>query len=47
MFGAKIKIMQEEQLVDPPMDFITPVNVPKSSILNSAVNKSVNPKSLN
>ena len=28
MFGARIKIMGEEQLVDPPIDFITSANVP-------------------
>ena len=28
MFGARMKIMWEEQLVDPPIDYITPVNVP-------------------
>ena len=28
MYGARIKIMWEEQLVDPPVDYITPVNVP-------------------
>ena len=27
-FGAKIKIVWEEQLTDPPIDFITSVNVP-------------------
>ena len=27
-FGAKIKIMWEEQLVDPPIDYKTSVNVP-------------------
>ena len=27
-FGARIKIMWEEQLVDPPIDYMTPVNVP-------------------
>ena len=30
MFGARMKIMWEEQLVDPPIDYITPVNVPSS-----------------
>ena len=33
-FGAKIKIMWEEQLVDPPIDNITSVNVRESSVLN-------------
>ena len=28
MFGARIKIMWEEQLVDPPIDYITFLNVP-------------------
>ena len=28
MVGARIKIMWEEQLVDPPNEYITPVNVP-------------------
>ena len=28
MVGARIKIMWEEQLVDPPNDYRTPVNVP-------------------
>ena len=28
MVGARIKIMWEEQLVDPPTDYITSVNVP-------------------
>ena len=28
MFGARIKIIWEEQLVDPPLDFKTFVNVP-------------------
>ena len=27
MVGARIKIMWEEQLVDPPNEYITPVNV--------------------
>ena len=27
MFGAKMKIMWEEQLVDPPTDLLTSVNV--------------------
>ena len=28
MVGSRIKIMWEEQLVDPPNEYITPVNVP-------------------
>ena len=28
MFGARIKIMWEKQIVDPPIDYITSVNVP-------------------
>ena len=28
MFGARMKIIWEEQLVDPPIGYITPVNVP-------------------
>ena len=28
MFGARIKIMWEEQLVDPPIHYITSVNIP-------------------
>ena len=28
MVGARIKIMWEEQLVDPPNEYITSVNVP-------------------
>ena len=27
MFGARIKIIWEEHLVDPPIDYITSVNV--------------------
>ena len=33
MVGAGIKIMWEEQLVDPLNLYITPVNVPKSPVL--------------
>ena len=33
-FGTRIKIMCEEQLVDPQMDYITSVNVPQSSVFN-------------
>ena len=33
-FGARIKIVWEEQLVDPPIDYITFVNVPEPSVLN-------------
>ena len=28
IFGARMKIMWEKQLVDPPIDYKTPVNVP-------------------
>ena len=28
MVGARIKIMLEEKLVDPPNEYVTPVNVP-------------------
>ena len=28
MFGARMNIMWEEQLVDPPINYITSVNVP-------------------
>ena len=28
IFGDRIKIMWEEQLVDPPVDYITSANVP-------------------
>ena len=28
MFVARVKIMWEEQLVDPSIDYITPANVP-------------------
>ena len=34
MFGARIKIVWEEQLVDPPIDYITSLNVPQSLVLN-------------
>ena len=37
--GAKIKILLEDQLVDPPNEHITPVNVPQSY-------KPVNPEAL-
>ena len=36
-FGTRIKIMWEEQLVDSPIDSITSVNIPLSSILNLPV----------
>ena len=42
MFGARTKIMREEQLVNPPIPYLTCVFVPLSSVLN----KPVNPESL-
>ena len=38
--------MCEEQLVDPPIHYITSVNALWSLVLNWPVNKPVNPKSL-
>ena len=43
MAGARIKIMWD-QLVDSPNEYITPVNVSKSSVLYWPVNKPVNPE---
>ena len=34
MFGAGTKIMGEEQLVDPPIHYITSVNAPQTLVLN-------------
>ena len=41
MCGARIKIMWEEQLVDPPIHYLTGVGVPWSSVKNKLVNPEV------
>ena len=41
MFGARIKIMWDEQLVDPPIHYLTGVVVPWSSVKNKLVNPEV------
>ena len=46
MVGPRIKIMWEEKLVDPPIDYITSVNALKSLVLNRPVNTPVNPEAL-
>ena len=38
MFGARIKIMWEEQLVDPVIQYITSVIAPQSLIFNKPAN---------
>ena len=42
MFGARIKIMWEEQLVDPPIDYITNITKSKAGIFIRMNNFNIN-----
>ena len=41
MIGARIKIMWEEQLADPPIDYITSVNVCMFVFIQFTISQSI------